>query len=126
MADHGIFYWNELNTRDVEKAKKFYEKTIGWTFEGMPMEHGTYWVAKAGDKNAGGIFDMNAMGLPKEVPEHWMSYLAVDDVDKRLAEAKKAGATTIREPFDVPGTGRIAILKEPGGAVVGWMTPEPM
>ena len=126
MAEHGTFNWNELNTRDVEKAKKFYAKTIGWTFEGMPMEKGTYWVAKAGDNMVGGIFDMNSIGLPKEVPEHWMSYLAVDDVDKRLAEAKKAGATVIREPFDVPGTGRIAILKEPGGAVVGWMTPAPM
>lgn len=126
MAEHGFFHWNELNTRDVEKAKKFYEKIIGWTFEGMPMQNGTYWVAKVGDKMVGGVFDMNFIGLPKEVPEHWMSYLAVDDVDKRLAEAKKAGATVLREPFDVPGTGRIAILKEPGGATVGWMTPAPM
>jgi predicted enzyme related to lactoylglutathione lyase len=32
-------------------------------------------------------------------------------------------ATPMRPPFDVPGVGRIAILREPGGAVVGWMTP---
>jgi uncharacterized protein len=126
MAEHGTFHWNELNTRDVEKAKSFYEKTIGWKFEGMPMPNGTYWVAKAGDKMAGGVFDMNAMGLPKEVPEHWLSYLSVDDIDKRVAAAKKAGATILREPFDVPGVGRIAILKEPGGAAIGWMTPAPM
>ena len=25
--------------------------------------------------------------------------------------------------FDVPGVGRIAIIKQPGGAVIGWMTP---
>jgi predicted enzyme related to lactoylglutathione lyase len=74
----------------------------------------------------GGIFDMNAMGLPKEIPEHWLSYLSVDDIDKRVEKAKKAGATIMREPFDVPGVGRIAILKEPGGAVLGWMTPTPM
>ena len=29
----------------------------------------------------------------------------------------------MREPFDIPGVGRIAILQEPGGAGVGWMTP---
>ena len=89
MAEHGTFHWNELNTRDVEKAKRFYEKTIGWTFEGMPMENGTYWVAKAGDKMVGGIFDMNAIGLPKEIPEHWMSYIAVDDVDKRVPRRRR-------------------------------------
>jgi uncharacterized protein len=29
----------------------------------------------------------------------------------------------MREPFEVQGVGRIAILREPGGAMVGWMTP---
>jgi len=28
-----------------------------------------------------------------------------------------------RPIFDIPNVGRIAILKEPGGAGVGWMTP---
>ena len=121
---HGHFYWNELMTRNAERDKKFYGATVGWTFEAMPMPDGTYWVAKAGDKMAGGIFDTKTLGM--EIPEHWLSYLSVDDVDKRVARAKKAGATILREPFDVPGVGRIAILKEPAGAVIGWMTPAPM
>jgi predicted enzyme related to lactoylglutathione lyase len=29
----------------------------------------------------------------------------------------------MRPVFDVPGIGRIAILREPGGASIGWMTP---
>jgi len=28
-ASHGKFYWNELMTRDVERAKRFYGDTIG-------------------------------------------------------------------------------------------------
>ena len=52
-----------------------------------------------------------------------MSYLAVDDVDKRVAKAVKAGAKLMKPIFDVPGVGRIAILREPGGAGIGWMTP---
>ena len=47
----------------------------------------------------------------------------VDDVDARLAKATAAGASAMREPFDVQDVGRIAILREPGGAMVGWMTP---
>ena len=38
-----------------------------------------------------------------------MAYLAVDDVDARVEKA----------------VGRIAILMEPGGAGIGWMTPTP-
>ena len=58
------------------------------------------------------------------VPENWMPYLAVDNVDARVKKAVAAGASVMREPFDIPGVGRIAILHEPGGAAVGWMTPE--
>jgi predicted enzyme related to lactoylglutathione lyase len=52
-----------------------------------------------------------------------MSYLAVDDVDARVKKAQGAGAKLMRPIFDVPGVGRIAILSEPGGAGIGWMTP---
>ena len=52
-----------------------------------------------------------------------MSFLAVDDVDKRVAKAVEAGAKLVMPIFDVPGVGRIAMLTEPGGAGIGWMTP---
>ena len=48
MWSHGNFYWNELMTRDVEKAKRFYGGSVGWTFDAMPMDGDTYWVAKMG------------------------------------------------------------------------------
>jgi predicted enzyme related to lactoylglutathione lyase len=122
MTSHGHFHWNELVTRDVENAKKFYGETIGWTFEGMPMPDGTYWVAKMGDQPVGGLFPI-AGPQWDGVPEHWMSYLAVDDVDARVKKATAAGAKLMRPAFDIPGVGRIAILTEPGGAGVGWITP---
>lgn len=125
MAVHGEFYWNELMTRDVEKAKAFYEKTLGWSFEAMPMPDGTYNVAKIGDKPVGGVFEMQGAEM-EGVPEHWMAYIAVDDVDARLAKATAGGAEVMRPAFDVPGVGRIAILRDGGGAVVGWMTPAQM
>ena len=123
MWSHGSFYWNELMTRDSDRAKAFYADTIGWGFDGMPMGETTYWVAKMGDKSVGGVFEMKGPQFDA-VPEHWMSYLAVDDIDARLATAIKAGAAAIRQPFDVPDVGRIAILREPGSAVIGWITPK--
>ena len=119
---HGSFYWNELMTRDAERARKFYGGTIGWAFETMKMPDGTYWVAKIGDTPVGGLFPLSSPQFDG-VPESWMSYLAVDDVDARVKKAQAASATLMRPIFDVPGVGRIAILKEPGGAGIGWMTP---
>jgi uncharacterized protein len=122
-GEHGTFYWNELMTRDVERAKKFYGQTIGWTFEAMPTPDGsTYWLANMDGQPVAGMFDINGPEYG-QVPESWMSYLAVDDVDARVQKAVKAGAKLMKPAFDVPGVGRIAILTEPGGAGIGWMTP---
>ena len=98
MGSHGNFCWNELMTHDVARAKKFYGETIGWTFDPMPMEDGTYWIAKAGDKMAGGIFEMKGSCF-ENVPENWMPYLAVDDVDARAKKAVAAGATHYEGAF---------------------------
>jgi uncharacterized protein len=122
MWQHGHFYWNELMTRDPEQAKAFYGKTVGWRFDGMPIAQGTYWVCKDGDAAVGGIFDMNGPEF-EGIPPHWFAYLAVDDVDARVAGATAEGARLLRPMFDIAGVGRIAILKDPVGAAIGWITP---
>ncbi|MHA1189626.1 MAG: VOC family protein [Alphaproteobacteria bacterium] len=124
MTPHGHFHWNELMTGDVEAAKTFYADSIGWTFQAMPMEPdgGTYWLAMDGETPVAGLFDKSGMPFAG-TPEAGTPYLSVDNIDKRAAAAVSAGATILQGPFDVPGVGRIALLKQPGGAMVGWMTP---
>jgi len=120
---HGKFYWNELMARDVARAKKFYADTLGWSFEAMPMPGGgIYWLAKMNDVPVGGIFDISGPDY-SGVPEGWMPYIAVDDVDARAKKAVAAGAKIMKPAFDVPNVGRIVVLQEPGGAGIGWMTP---
>lgn len=122
-GSHGTFYWNELMARDVEGAKTFYSDTMGWRYDATPMPGGgTYWVAKIGDERVAGIFDISGSDY-NGIPEGWLPYIAVDDVDARVKKAAKAGATVMKPAFDVPGVGRIVILKEPGGAGIGWITP---
>jgi predicted enzyme related to lactoylglutathione lyase len=123
MTAHGHFHWNELLTADVERAKRFYGETIGWTFQPMPTPDGaTYWLAITDGIPVAGIFPTNRPEY-KNVPEAWMSYLAVDDVDARVKKAVAAGAKLMKPIFDIPDVGRLAILTEPGGAGVGWITP---
>lgn len=124
---HGIFYWNELNTTKPEEAAKHYAALLGWHIETMPMGDGTdYHVAMLDGQPVAGIFDMRQHEDMKGMPEHWFSYIAVDDVDVSVEAFVAAGGAIKRPPFDVPGTGRIAILTDPVGAAVGLMTPEPM
>jgi predicted enzyme related to lactoylglutathione lyase len=118
---HGKFCWNELNTRNLEREKKFYADTLGWTYEDMSSDDGAYWLIKMGGEDIGGMFDISDP-FYNDLPEAWLAYIDVDDVDARVAKATKAGAKILKPAFDVPGVGRIVILLEPGGATVGWMT----
>jgi predicted enzyme related to lactoylglutathione lyase len=120
---HGQFHWNELRTRDAERAKRFYATTVGWSFEASATPDGEiYWVALQDGKPVAGLFPLSSPRFDG-VPESWMSFLAVDDVEACVAKAIKAGAELAMPIFDVPGVGRIAMLREPGGAGIGWITP---
>ena len=123
MTAHGHFHWNELRTRNAERAMKFYSDTIGWTFEASKTPDGaTYWVAQVNGQPVAGLFSL-ADPRFDGVHESWISFLAVDDVDTRVKKATAAGAKLVMPIFDVPDVGRIAMLLEPSGAGVGWMTP---
>lgn len=99
MGSHGRFHWNELMTHDVERAKRFYAETIGWDFEPTPIPEGTYWVAKRDGEPVGGIFAMRGPHFAT-MPEHWVSYLAVDDVDA----ASRRRWQPAPEPYARPST----------------------
>ena len=78
-------------------------------------------VCMAGDQPAGGIIEIEA-GM-EAMAEIWFPYIAVDDIDRRLALVEAAGGKIERPAFDVPGVGRIAIVRDKAGCAVGWITP---
>lgn len=122
MAPHAKFYWNELMTDDVEKAKAFYSAVLGWTFSEMPMEGGrVYYVAMLGEEPVAGLMDKTDI-VPPHVPPHWFGYISVDDVDARVALLQAKGGQVVRPPFDIEGVGRIAIVADATGAPLGLMT----
>ncbi|MBX2856886.1 MAG: VOC family protein [Rhodobacteraceae bacterium] len=123
-TNHGEIHWTELNTWDVAKAKAFYEKTLGWTFEDVPMPdmQQPYTIARKGEKVIAGIFPMTSPDFDG-LPDHWMTYFAVEDVEAATQAVKAAGGSVKHEPFDVPQVGKIAIVADSGGGVSGFMTP---
>lgn len=129
MSDtHGTVFWTELMTRDVDAAKRYYGKICGWTFTEMPMGPGSpdYVLGMLGERPVVGIMDMNESSDDDAAAPFWMSYFAVDDVDAAVKETVAAGGTLKRPPFEIPGTGRIAIVTDPTGALLGLMTPAEM
>jgi predicted enzyme related to lactoylglutathione lyase len=119
---HGVFAWTELVSQDVDKARDFYARTVGWNIERLDGPFGTYWMAKVGDTPVAGMLDV-AMS-PDASQSGWVPYLEVDDVDQRIKEVAVNDGKVLREPFDAPGIGLIAIIADPTGAAIGWIMPK--
>ena len=119
---HGAFSWSELLVDNVESAIGFYTEVIGWEIEEMEMPQGKYYVLKSNDIPVGGI-----MAKPEgydHVPDHWGTYITVNDVDETLAKAEAAGGKAIYPPMDVPGVGRMCAISDNSGAAVSIITYE--
>ncbi len=124
MSGHGSIHWSELLTPDPDAAKAFFEATAGWSVEAFDMPNGKYWVCMAGGAPVAGIMDVAATGKP-DGPAQWMTYIEVDDIDATVGTVAASGGTVAHPPFDVPSVGRIAMIVDPTGAVVGMITPAP-
>jgi predicted enzyme related to lactoylglutathione lyase len=120
FKQHGAFSWSELLTPDLESAKAFYTRLFGWTLEDMPMEGMTYTVIKAGEREVGGMMTTppDAQGMPPA----WGSYVTVDDVDRVAGTAADLGATIVVAPRDIPGVGRLCVIRDPQGAIISAIT----
>lgn len=121
----GSFCWFECGTTDAAATTAFYKKLFGWNSMDVPMPgemEGNYTLLKIGDDDIAGLYQMQGPTF-EGVPSHWMTYVAVQDVDDSATRAKSLGGTITAPPMDVPGVGRIAFLEDPTGAKIGIFKP---
>ncbi len=120
---HGKIHWSELITSDVDAARIYFEKVAGWTFTTIQMPEGSYHMASIGEKNITGIMDINLHPELNGLSSFWLTSISVDDVDATVAQTRELGGKIIREPYDVPGMARCAVIADPSGGVIGLLTP---
>jgi uncharacterized protein len=114
---NGTFCWVDLGTNDAPGAKAFYGGLFGWEFDDLPTgENGTYSICRLEGRAVAGLYDL------ADTPA-WGSYVCVDDVDRAAGRARELGAEVLVEPFDTPGGGRVATVRDPAGAVVSLSQP---
>jgi predicted enzyme related to lactoylglutathione lyase len=119
VNEPGSLTWNELMTRDVAGAKRFYQGAFGLEPNEFPMGDGPpYTILNVGDRGVAGVMAMPD-DMPADVPSNWLTYFATDDTDATAAKATSLGAGVMREPFDIPDVGRVAIMTGPHGETFG-------
>jgi predicted enzyme related to lactoylglutathione lyase len=114
----GSFCWMELGTSDQQAAKKFYSDLFGWTVTDSPMGPGeVYTIFKLDGKDVAAGYTLRPDQRQMGVPPHWMLYIACENADGSAKRATELGGTVLAGPFDVMDAGRMAVVKDPAGAV---------
>ena len=119
MKQHGHIGWCDLMSDDVRRARDFYTGVLGWDTEVMDVGQGPYTVFKIGDVPVAGLMAKPSEGPAAGAPTTWTSYVTVDDVDARAARVAGAGGVVLSGPVDIPTVGRLAIVQDPTGGVIG-------
>ena len=117
--DAGRFVWRDLMTRDVAAAKRFYTELLGWRFEDTKRNGRGYALARLGSVPVAGIVDVSA--IPDAGPQ-WISFMSIEDVDKKVALVTANGGQVLLAPRDVATIGRAAVVADPQGAPIGLVT----
>jgi predicted enzyme related to lactoylglutathione lyase len=108
----GNWVWFECITDDVEASKAFYTETLGWKSRELDMGGFKYTMLSKGEATTCGVTQAQMEG----VPNHWTSYVSVDDVDAAAKRVTQHGGKVIVPPTDIPTVGRFALVSDPEGA----------
>ncbi|HEX8246779.1 MAG TPA: VOC family protein [Pyrinomonadaceae bacterium] len=124
MPKHGEVCWTEIATNNLEACKGFYSELFGWKIEQSNafssdemqyLEIGTDEGCKTG-----GMYQMGKEY--GDAPPHWMSYVAVDDVDAAASKVWELGGKVCVPPTDIPNVGRFCVVNDPTGATFSMIT----
>ena len=116
----------EIQADNIERAKKFYEKVLGWKIsQAMTKEKGgmDYWMIVTGESGPG----ING-GLYKRPEKGDKLYLYdctidVPDLDTAMKAVKSNGGTIFKDKMEIAGVGWFAGAKDTEGNRFGLMQP---
>jgi predicted enzyme related to lactoylglutathione lyase len=118
--EHGVPCWVDIWCSDADRAAEFYARLFGWEVIGGANEPEIrHLICRRRGR------DVAAIGSRPDVagPPAWGTYVWVDDLDATAARVLEAGGRLEIEPFQSLDGGRMAVIADPEGAVIGAWQP---
>ena len=110
-----------INADDIARARRFYEKIFGWTFE--PWGPPDFYMIGMGEPESGmrGSLQRRRALAPGLKLNGLECTFAVDDVEKVAAAVRANGGRVLMERTILPGIGELIFFQDPEGNVAGAM-----
>ncbi len=128
VNSHGHFVWYELMTTDVEAAKAFYAKVMGWRTRDASMPDAAYTLFTVGKASVSGLTDLPEEARRMGAVPRWLGYVEVDNVEATVDRIKRLGGTVHVPPTEIPNVSCFSVIADPQMAtltLVKWLNPAP-
>ncbi len=119
----------ELPVTDLERARKFYGPTFGWTLQDWPMPDGSLYIGvhttpideKTRQPLKPGAINGGIMKKNDSVKNVHGAVIAVNvsSIDEKVKAVEMAGGKVVMPKMDMMGMGFYAYIADPDGNVVG-------
>jgi predicted enzyme related to lactoylglutathione lyase len=118
----GLYGWithTELSSTDPEATRDWCANVLGWKFQpAFPTPAGDYHLFAYSESGGGGIRHTAPGETPGSTPT-----VHVDDTQAAYDTALAAGAEPVNPPETVMEGVRIAMVRAPGGVLIGFSGP---
>lgn len=118
----GTVSWFDLTIPNADLVKDFYRAVAGWS--SMAVDMGGYndycMLPPHSKKPAAGI--CHARGVNADLPPQWLIYITVANLTASLKACVAQGGQVLR-PAKSMGGARMAVIRDPAGAVAALFEP---
>ena len=119
VNSYGRFAWYELMTSDIDGAKDFYAKVVGWSTRDASSPGMTYVLFTVGETVVAGLMRLQDDTRKMDARPHWIGYVGVDDVDAAADRIKLRGGAVHVPPTDISNFSRFSVFTDPQTAALG-------
>jgi uncharacterized protein len=119
----GVPCWVDTWQPDADRAAAFYQEVFGWEAEQTtpPDSDRRYVMLRLRDRDVAAVGSPVSEGAPSAPA--WTTYVWVESADETAARAAEAGGEVLGGPDEALDGGRIAVVEDPAGAVIGAWQP---
>ena len=119
MADTpatGSIGWVDLTVENADSIRDFYAAVAGWTPAPLDMGgYNDYVMQNSAGAPVAGV--CNARGANEGLPNAWLVYITVPDVDAAAAKCVELGGRLVQPVRSAGNYGSFCVIADPSGAV---------
>jgi predicted enzyme related to lactoylglutathione lyase len=111
--------WFEIYVQDMDRAKSFYEKTLGVTFQKLESPDLEMWAFPFNMDAPGAAGSLVKMEGKESGPGGTIIYFSCADCAVEAGRAAQHGGKVVKEKFSIGEYGFIAFVEDTEGNMIG-------